>query len=293
MRLTCFYIQKKFHICSALEEKKSLMPLKQAPGGNFIWLRKCCSCGPLDFAASCLILFQDTWGQRSKFASEEMTGTPATGSMWGRGARNSFILAFLQNRWRKRSCHAQKHSGQHLLASWILAAKDGMSTGCSEWATDRRCRWESYALLKNQLVKRALEGIWNFVCGICVRGVISFGCVCLAAKSGKVCLSGWWVSKGWRELWVPARPIAILCFVKTFVEGFSRAHLSVPVFEVVLSTSLPGLGCCYPRHFPEFTPLTSSCYCSGLLPSWRQGLNPSCSHSSNSILNWKNKGGIR
>lgn len=242
--------------------------------------------------------FQDTWGQHSKFASEEMTGTPATGSMWGRGARNSFILAFLQNRWCKRSCHAQEHCGQHLLASWILAAKDGMSTGCSEWATDRRCRdircrWESYALVKNQLVKRALEGIWNFVCGICVCGVISFGCVCLAAKSGKVCLSGWWVSKGWRELWVPARPIAILCFVKTFVEGFSTAHLSVPVSEVVLSTSLPGLGCCYPRHFPKFTPLTSSCYYIGLLPSWKRGLNPSCSHSSNSILNWKNKGGIR
>lgn len=102
---------------------------------------------------------------------------------------------------------------------------------------------------------------------MCVGAVISFGCVCLAAKSGKVFLSGWWESEGWRELWVPARQIATLCFVKTFVEGFRAAHLSVPVSEVVLSTSLPGLGCCYPHNFPEFTPLTSSCYYIGLLTS--------------------------
>lgn len=38
--------------------QSSLMPLKQAPGGNFVWLIKCCNCGPLDFAASCLILFK-------------------------------------------------------------------------------------------------------------------------------------------------------------------------------------------------------------------------------------------
>lgn len=71
-------------------------------------------------------------------------------------------------------------------------------------------------------------------------------------------MSGWWDSEGWRELWVPAGQIAILSFVETFVEGFSTAHLSVPVSEVVLSTSLPGLGCCYPHPFLEFTPLTAA-----------------------------------
>lgn len=43
--------------------------------------------------------------------------------------------------------------------------------------------------------------------------------VCVAAEIGKVCLSGWWMSKSWRELWVPARQIESLYFVKTFVEG--------------------------------------------------------------------------
>lgn len=290
MRLTCSYIQKKVrHLFSSAGRKKksSLVPLKQALGGNFIWLRKCCSCAPLDFAASCLILFKACEANTASLLQKkwlalllqaarggEVQGTPSSWHFFKTGGvRGSAMLGNTMG----NICW--------LLVLWRMG--NGASAGCSEGATTRKQR-HGYALLKNQLVKSSLEGIWNFVSGICVRAVISFisfGCVCLAAKSGKVCLSSWWESEGWRELWVSARQIAILCFVKTFVEVFSTAHLSVPVSEVVLSTSLLGLGCCYPHPFLEFTPLTSSCYYIGLLTSWKWGFNPFCSHSSSSIPN--------
>lgn len=83
----------------------------------------------------------------------------------------------------------------------------------------RRDAGTQKSFVQRVLWKGSFGGIWNFDSDICVHRAISFGCVCVGAESGKVCLSGWWVTKGWRELWVPARQIETLCFLKAFTEG--------------------------------------------------------------------------
>lgn len=88
MGLTCSYIQKKVpHLfCSA-------SAIKTGSGGKFHLTEKMLQLWPPEFCSFLSDSFQDMSGQHSKFASEEMTGTPATGSMWKRGARNSLIPA--------------------------------------------------------------------------------------------------------------------------------------------------------------------------------------------------------
>lgn len=58
MRLTCFYIQRKVPHLFCSGGKKITNAIKTGSGGKFHLTEKCCSCGPLDFAASCLILFK-------------------------------------------------------------------------------------------------------------------------------------------------------------------------------------------------------------------------------------------
>lgn len=152
-----------------------------------------------------------------------MTGTPATGSMWRRGARNSFILAFLENRWCKRFYMLRNT----VVAFWLQRMDNGASAGCSDGTKKKMVQRHGYALFKNQLVKRALDCIWNFVCGISVPAV-NLIWVCLpSCQIWKVCWPGWWENEGWRELWVPARQIAVLCFFKTFVEYSSPVSANI------------------------------------------------------------------
>lgn len=144
MRLTCSYIQKKkFHICSALQEKQNIVitsAIKTGSGGNFIWLRKWCSCGPLDFAASCLILFKTCEANIASLLLKkwlalllqvarggEVQGTPSSWhSFKTGGVRGSAMLGNTTgNMW-------------WLLALWRM--ENGASAGRSQGATKRTCR---------------------------------------------------------------------------------------------------------------------------------------------------------